>query len=542
MTRPFVRQLGNQPGVQLNQLVDQTDGVAPDNSDQVIAIVGRFTRGPIDRAFAVNRSNLLQKTGPAEAIRINALNEAKLQVYEALQNGAYACVVSRLSPDEAEKKWAVVKFDIPGTVSYSVSDTKPTTDFALAVMHHDCHNDGIILSVHADQTPVNGTPAANEYLTLRVMDADGAKLHEFYGSLSTSATNDFGASMYLPDVVARRTASVEVAVFAGAAVPTNSAAYGRTNGSDKWATSSVLVCFDENGTTYIPTELDAAVGRLRETELGFGYIISGGTGDTTLIGKLASLAIEANLPFKVDLSGKLTPAEAMTLMETYAFDSRYIHVYWAPFEADDPLNGGRATWGAAGLNAGLSCARNARVNAKGFAPKNYPVAGKAYAIGRTGIRQNYRPTEQELSDLAAMKINPAVFQTFNGGGRYIYTDSLTTAKTVVSFQKLQSVAEMTATLDNWVTLYARELLQSPMTVFIRKMEAYLDTLLSNAQASGWLVPSRNIDGVAALPGNAAFAFEVVASEVRPADLALVRYWTSCDGVVRQVIVEQTLTR
>jgi len=542
LSRPFVRQLGNQPGVQLNPLVDQTDGVVPDNSDQVLAIVGRFTRGPVDRAFQVNRSNLLQKTGPAEALRLNALNEAKLQVYEALQNGAYAAVISRLVPEAAEKKWAVLRFEEAGTVAFAVSATQPNADYSLALLHHDCHNDGIIVGVHADQTPVNGMPVANEYLTLRVLDADGAKLHEFYGSLSETAVNDFGASMYLPDVVARQTEAVEMVVATGASVPTNSVAYGRANGEDRWATSSGLICFDEGSIVYTPTDLDAAVARLRETELGFGYIISGGTGDTALIGKLAALAIEANVFFKVDLPGRLTPTEAMTLLETYAFDSHYIHAYWAPFEADDPLNGGRATWGTGGLIAGMSCARNARVNAKGFAPKNYPIAGKAHPVGRTGIRQNYRPTQQELSDLAALKINPVIFQTFNGGGRYVPTDSLTTAKTTVSFRKLQSVAEMTATLDNWVTLYARELLQSPMTVFIRKMKSFLDTLLSNAQASGWLVPSRDIDGVPALPGNAAFAYDVKPSEVRPADLALVSYWTSCDGVVRQVIVEQTLTR
>jgi hypothetical protein len=505
LTFPFVRQLGNQPSVQLNQLVDQTDGVVPDNSDQVIAIVGRFTRGPVDRAFQVNRSNLLQKIGPAEALRINALNEAKLQVYEALQNGAYAAVISRLVPEVAEKKWAALRFEDAGTVAFSVSADKPSADFSIALLHHDCHNDGIILALHANQTPVNGTPVANEYLTLRVFDADGGKLHEFYGSLSETAVNDFGVSMYLPDVVARQTGAVEVVVATGASVPTNSVAYGRANGEDRWATSSVLVCFDEGGIIYTPTDLDAAVARLRDTELGFGYIISGGSGDTALIGKLASLAIEGNLFFKVDLPGRLTPVETMTLLDTYGFDSHYVHAYWAPFEADDPLNGGRATWGTGGLIAGMSCARNARVNAKGFAPKNYPIAGKAFPVARTGIRQNYRPTQQELSDLAAMKINPVIFQKFNGGGRYVPTDSLTTAKTTVSFRKLQSVAEMTATLDNWVTLYARELMQTPMTVFIRKMRSFLETLLSDAKWSGWLVPSRNIDGVPALPGNAAYA-------------------------------------
>jgi hypothetical protein len=49
-----------------------------------------------------------QKTGPAASLRTNALNEAKLQVYEALNNGAYEAVVQRLAPAAAAKSYAVV--------------------------------------------------------------------------------------------------------------------------------------------------------------------------------------------------------------------------------------------------------------------------------------------------------------------------------------------------------------------------------------------------------------------------------------------------
>lgn len=96
--RPFVRQLGYQPGVQLNPLADNTDGVAPDNSDQVLAVVARLSRGRIDKPFRVNRSNLITKTGVPESMRTSALNEAKLQLNEALESGAYEAVVQRITP------------------------------------------------------------------------------------------------------------------------------------------------------------------------------------------------------------------------------------------------------------------------------------------------------------------------------------------------------------------------------------------------------------------------------------------------------------
>ena len=39
--RAFVRQLGFQPGVQLNPILDATDGAVPDNSDQIPATIAR---------------------------------------------------------------------------------------------------------------------------------------------------------------------------------------------------------------------------------------------------------------------------------------------------------------------------------------------------------------------------------------------------------------------------------------------------------------------------------------------------------------------
>lgn len=540
--RSFVRQLGFQPGVQLNPLQDQTDGAVPDNSDQIIGVIGRFTRGRIDKPFRVNRTNFLSRTGPAEAVRVNALNETKLQVYEALNNGAYEAVVQRLTPGAAVKSFAVINFTGTPTASaetvvFSVAATAPTAGYSLYLMHHDCFNDGIKLALHADTTPLTGAATPNTDVTLRVLDVNGTILHEFTGSLDSTAKDDFGISKYLPDVAATLTDSVEIVVAANASVPVTSNAYGRSlAGKDNWATSDTLVCFNESGTTYVNDDYDRCITGMRDTRDSYGYLISGGTPNASLIAKLADLAIEANMPLEVDVPGTLGPSAALTFVAALGIDSHYVRYQWAPLSAEDPLNGGRVTWGTGGLHAGLSCGRNARMNAKGFAPKNYPVAGKDWSISRVAVKQLFHPQEQELSDLAKAQINPAIYEMYNGGGRYVWTDSLTAAKTVVSYKKLQSVAEMSATLDNWVTLYAKELLQLPMKEFIKRMGSFLDILLADAQASNWLVPAKN------LPGNAAFAFTVRASEVRPADLVLIDYYTSYDGVARQVIVQQTLVK
>nr|WP_319566317.1 hypothetical protein [uncultured Rhodoferax sp.] len=539
-------------------------------------------------------------------MRTSALNEAKLQTYESLGNGAYEAVIQRLTSEAAVKSYGVITIGTGAVLnpvvaddvvtgvtvtaggtgyitgqalvftgvgagavatvtaaagvitavvvsaggtgytsapassvmpSFAVSESIPVTPYDIYFMHHDCFNDGIKVAVHADATPVGGTAVATKIIKLRLLDAVDTVLFEFEGSLDPAAKDDYGQSAYLTDIVDSRTDSLDIVIAATANISPTSGIYGRdASGKDRWVTSGVLNCFTEGSTAYSTTDYDRCITALRDTDTPYGYLISGGTQAVSLIGKLASMAIETNTPIGVDVSGALDGAAAITFVNSLNIDSHYVHFYWAPLESDDPMNGGKAVWGTAGLNIGMRCARNARLNAKGFAPKNYPVAGKEWPLNRTGVRQLVRPQEQELSDLARAKINPVLFENYNGGGKYVYTDSLTSAKTVVSHKKLISVAEMSLSLDNWVTLYSKELLQLPMSEFIRRMNVFLDTLLNNAVASGWLVPSKN------LPGNAPFQFSVRKSEVRPADLVLIDYWTSYDGVARQVIVQQTLVK
>jgi hypothetical protein len=604
--RSFVRQLGFQPGIQLNPLIDNTDGAVPDNSDQVFAVLARLTRGRIDRPFRTNRANFLAKTGAPESIRTLALNEAKLQAYEALGNGAYEAVVQRLTVAAAVKSYGVVTigtgavltpvaaagvvtgvtvttggtgyitgqsllftglgtgavatitavagvitavtvstggtgYTVAPTVQiaplYAVSATVPVTPYDFYFMHQDCYNDGIKVSLHADSNPISGTPIATKLVKLRLFDSVDNLIKEFEGSFDPAAKDDYGQSKYLPDIVSAQCDYLDIVVAGTANVSPISSFYGRdSSGKDAWATSAVMICFTEGSTAYASTDYDRCITALRDANTPYGYLISGGSQAVSLLGKLASLAIEANMPLLLDISGSLDAASAITFANSLNIDSHYVHMYWTPVESDDPLNGGKAIFGSSGLNVGYRCARNARLNAKGFAPKNYPVAGKEWPLNRTGMRQLVSLKEQELSDLARTKINPVLFETYNGGGKFVFTDCLTSAKTVVSYKKLINVAEMSLSIDNWVTLYAKELMHLPMTEFIKRMNVFLDALLNGATSSGWLVPSKN------LPGNVPFEFEVVKSSVRPADLALVTYWCSYDGVARQVIVQQNLVK
>lgn len=544
--RPFVRQLGLQPGVQLNPIVDETDGgIVIDQSDQVIAAVARLTRGRIDIPFRVHRDNFIRRTGQAESMRVNALNEAKLQVYEALRSGAASAVLMRSVSEAAKIKYAVVNFSgtpsgTEETVAFSVSETAPTAGFSLYVRHLECFNDGIRLSVHADATPPSGTPEANKVLTLRVLDANSNLLYEITGSLDPAAVDDYGTTFYLPDVAAQLTLGlVEVFVAAGASVPVTSNAYGRTiTNRPSWATSDTLFCFEEGDTVYTNADIDRFVSGLRGTTMRFGKLITGGSQNTALINALITLVEGdvANARIKIDIPGNLSPEAAIAWRNAIGTDSEYVDFNYNTVVANDPMNGGRANWGVGGLQAAFECARNARVNGRGFAPKNYAVAGREWPLNRDGMTLPRTFEDYELSDLAGAQVNPVIFATYSGGGRFIFGDSLTAYKSTKSYMKLQSVMDRAVTIDLAVSSEAFAQTQKPMKQYIREMGEFLQAYFEGAQASDWLKPATS------LPGNASFQFSISPNEASPSDTVDVIYMLSYDGTVRRVMLSPKIVK
>lgn len=547
MTTAFVRQLGREPGVQLNPLRDDSEIPSSDNADQVFGIIMRAQRGRIDKPFKVDRGNVRRRLGKGEQIRVSALNEAYVHVVEALNNGAYEAVVHRMVDADAAVKWATVTVDgTTGAITYAVSATEPEAPYLLAVQHLECYNDGIKIEYRADESKVSGVTQANKVITLRIRDSEGSLLYEFTGSLNSLDLDDFGQSYYLPDMVAAQTDAVVVKVGvtgAAAVVATTSAAYGYdTNGAEKWSKSAVLECFEEGGLAYLAADYSAARLAMQNTPHDYAYLSSGGTQSTALLSQLAQLAFDTNKQLRFDIPGNLSPDAAIAFVEPLNFGAsqtaHLLHAFWAPLKSDDPAGvNAKGHLGVATLNIAYSCARNAQVNAQGFAPKNYPIAGRNWPVQRAGIVQTYNPSRQELNALAKAKINPVLFDTFTGGGRFVFTDSLTCALVDSSLKKLISVADMSTSIDEAVTRFGKDVLQLPMAIAKRRMQDFLTALFEAAEASGWLVPSS-----AAEMDGAAWRYEVQPNAQRPYDSLDVRYWLRYDGTVRQIFVTQTLTR
>lgn len=139
-SRPFVRQLGFQPGIQLNPIVEAIGGVGSEIPDQVFAAIARMTRGRIDRPIRVTQDNFYKKTGAMAPINDDAVNEVRVQVSEALANGSAGSVLMRIVPlGAAAKMYAAVTVGAAAAVSnlelwiYQIGDdlTYPATPSGL---------------------------------------------------------------------------------------------------------------------------------------------------------------------------------------------------------------------------------------------------------------------------------------------------------------------------------------------------------------------------------------------------------------------------
>lgn len=541
MSVAFVRQLGYESGIQLNPLQDKSDGYAPDNSDQVFAIPMRTIRGRINKPFKVSRSDFLRKLGKPESIRQTRLNEAMAQVYAALKNGAYEAVVYRLHTDAAKLQWIIVSETVDRTgFTFALADEVPEEDpFILAIKHMDCFSDGLKIQLHANTLKEEGVVVDNKELTLRLLDPQTDEvLYAFTGSLDMSAQDDFGRSYYLPDIITEQADDeLDVMVGVGASISKTSTAYGNTtNGSEKNATSGVMLYFTEGGTNYAQSDYTKARDALRYTEYDWFYIASGGNQNVALLQELMGLAYDTNRQLRFDIDGALTPAASIAFVEQFNIDSQLVHAFWSPLKSADPVGiSPKYHIGTSALNIALACARNAVVNARGFAKKNQAIAGKPFPVPLSNIVQTYFPTDNEFSALAQAKINPVVYEQYNGGGQFVWKDSLTMAKTLLSYRKLISVAEMHTSIDEMVTRFGKECLQRPMKEATRMMKNFLQVLFEGAESAEWITPSQELDG-------RSFQYVVQPNAARPADLMDVAYSLHYDGTTRQMHVTQTLVK
>lgn len=538
----FSRQLGSESGVQLNPLQSTSDGLPQNKDDQVFAIPMRTVRGRIDKPFLISVDNFKRKLGYGESIRSNDLNEAMSQTYHALNSGSKQCLVYRLHTDEAELKYIIATVDGSG-FSFEVANDIPNTPFAFAIKHMECFNDGIKIAIHAEvESDDNGDDIDNSVITLTVYDNSGeTKLFSYTGSLDPLAVDSAQNSYYLPDLVENQTDLLQVEIGATfKALSKSSDAYGLdNNGYEKEIISDTLIYFTEGGTGYSTANYQAARTALRKARESYGFITIGGSQSVALISAMIDLMYDVNRQFRWDVSGKLSPAAAIAFIKQFSVRNEANHlfqVFWKPVKNRDPLGvSPKYHIGGSALNIAFACAKNAITNSKGFSKKQAPVAGVEFPINFTGMEQTYFPEASELSALAKAGINPIVFEQYSSGGKFVFRDSLTGDTDSLSPKKLISIVDMSTTIDEWITRKAKELLQRPMDEAIQMMNDFLIILFEGAQEAKWL---RLPNGATGTP----FEFSVTASEQSPLDTMDIRYNLVYQGVARQVLATQSISK
>lgn len=546
MATSFTRQLGNEPGVQLNPTIDSSEGFATNAvEDQSFACVARLVRGPIDRAFVVLSSNAKVITGTPEANRKNELNDTHGQLIEALNKGAKCAVVSRVVGADAKNRWIAVK--VPDNkigaydLEFSLSEEVPSGEFLFALKHKGCFTDGIKISLSAKELRDTADSLVdNDEVTLKVLDKNNVLIASFTASLNVDNLDDNGLPYNLQTVIQNFSSDdFDLVLSDGAKIPKDCAAYGKDgNGVQRVQVSSVIYPFTEgNISTVQASQYKEAVARLKETNDDFVYISTLGSTATSLISELYQLAYAKNIQLFVDVPNSLTPKQAIAWKNQTGITSHLVCFIWHPVECTDP-NGvsGRVQFGAGAYRIALSCARNAATNNMGFAKKNYAIAGRQFPVQRVAMRQLYKPSDDELSDLAKAGVTPVIYETFSGGGLFIFADAITASGKSTSYLNLINSVEIATSLERDVARMAKEsFMFGPMSEAIKIATRMIDEHFANAETSGWLVKSSEL-------GGNAYILRVQANAQRPADVMNVDTSMRVEGCVRQVHITNEITR
>ena len=542
MSIPFSRSIDKRSGVQLNYINDMSEMPSVSTVAHNMAIAGRFSRGRIDKVFAVSRNKIKRTLGSPQSLSVSPLGEPYVHIQEALKGGTVQAVVSRLVSADASNKLMVATASVlPDTAVWALVDeaTGASGNYLIAIKHLECFSEGVKAEIHADAaTDAEGAPAASKIITLQLRDVttDEIILGPYKGSLDPAALDEFGQSYYIGDVVALYTDVLEVVeVHADAVVPPACAFYGKKEGKDIYS-SAALSYFTEGSTLYTTADLDAAMDRIRRSRPTFTYIGSGGTESVALISRLLELGKEINKQVAWDIPGRFTPEAAAAFYASVggATDSLYSQCYWAPISASNPAVGGKALMGTSGLYIGLRCARNAQTNAKGIAPRNVVIAGSDFAVNRTNMVQTYEPSDDELEVLAASRINPVLFKDYASGGKYAWIDSLTGAQTEGA-TKLIAVVEMATYVDDTIASAAQEALQKPMAKAVEKMTKFISTFLESLQSAQWLQPSEQLDG-------ACYSATIQPNANQPFEKMNIDTSICYDGTSRVISQQQSIVR
>lgn len=535
------RLLGDQPGVQVNLPVDQTERMLPDAADQTFGTVGWFERGRIDRAFLVTPNKLKRTLGINRSLRQDQRFKTYLNIFDAFTNGAAAGVVVRLASSSAKTDFCIAAHSATASAVWT-SGALPaagTGTWLVAVKVLDCINEGVYCEIW-QSTDKGSDNAALVGLRIRernrVADREGvlqdtaygAILYELEGSLNPAAVDENGNSNYLADIAgAVYGDALEIHVnSANAAIADTDAFAGATIGAG-------LSYYTDSG-VLTPADYQAAVTKLKNTSIRYRRLFIDSE-VLALVQALIDAAPDINRRLDIEAQGE-NPDAAITWKNQFNYPAQagmYFDWIWTPQKRLDPTGvSGIAQFGSVGQHTGYWLGRNAVHNVYGMAALQQPIAGKFFYLSGAKFSQTYDPDDLEKANLAKAHINPALFNEYHDGAGVVWEDSLAGAKKN-GISKLSSVCDMSVWAQDYYGRFAKSLIQLPMNDAIRKMQRFCQRTGEEMQASDWLTASESLDGHS-------FNYVVQRNERYPDDKMDVILNFAFNGVARKIEFTQNM--
>lgn len=250
------------------------------------------------------------------------------------------------------------------------------------------------------------------------------------------------------------------------------------------------------------------------------------------------VAEKLNIPLDVEIDPTITAEQAAQLSESLDAQSHQVQLIWSPNVCRPrdaiSLRGRKVPATYLGQYLGDKLLRNARTNAKGFAPIQYAVAWKDYPFKKKVLEQ--RPDidledEQTLEMLARAKVNVVRPIKFDSGVKFVLSDVLTQYQSKNSALRLVNSAEIAMRTKNDVVNLLKNHMLKPTEDYLENASKDIDKYLSNATTSGWLKPAEDL-------GGQPYAFRLTPDNDFPFERVRLYLARRPEGATRSVIFDE----
>ncbi len=250
------------------------------------------------------------------------------------------------------------------------------------------------------------------------------------------------------------------------------------------------------------------------------------------------VAEKLNIPMDVEIDPTITAEQAAQLAESLDAQTHQVQLIWSPNICRPrdavSLRGRKVSATYIGQYIGDKLLRNARTNAKGFAPIQFSVAWKDYPFKKKVLEQ--RPDidledEQTLEMLAKAKVNVVRPIKFDNGVIFVLSDVLTQYQSKNSALRLVNAAEIAMRTKNDVVNLLKNHMLKPTEDYLENASKDIDKYLSNATTSGWLKPAEDL-------GGRPYAFRLTPDNDFPFERVRLYLARRPEGATRSVIFDE----